>query len=180
MVWVSRSDSKSVLLMLDPSIGLPFLLPPLTMDGLRDRSGELRLTGIAGRHLAGVTDELTRTVFPRIVERKSAAGVARQRERPHAGHRQILVQDADRMVGDDVLRTGNRKSSNRNAAGERLELHDAERVGQAWKHEHVGARQMRSENAVVQHAEKLCVGELALELRFLRSGADDDLGAGQI
>src|ERR1700689_2263657 len=120
MVCVSRSDSKSVLLMLAPSIGLPFLLPPLAMDGLRDRSGELWLTGIAGRHLAGVTDELARTVFPRIVERKGAAGVARQRKRPHAGDRQIFVQDADWMVGYDVLWTGNRKSGNRNAAGERF------------------------------------------------------------
>src|SRR3984885_4560894 len=162
MVWVSRSDSKSVLLMLDPSIVLPFLLPPLAMGGLGDCSGELWLTGIAGRHLAGVTDELTRTIFPRIVERKGAADIARQRKRAHAGDRQILMQDADRMVGDDVLRTGDRKSSDRNATGERFELHDAERVGQAWKHEHVGARQMRSENAVVQHAEKFCVGEFSL------------------
>src|SRR6202171_1392945 len=167
MVWVSRSDSKSVLLMLDPSIGLPFILPPLAMDGLRDRSGELRLTGIAGRHLAGVPDELARAVFPRIVERKGAAGIARQRQRAHASDGQILVQDADRMIGDDVLRPGNRKSCDRNAAGERFELHDAERVGQAWKHEYVGARQVRSENAVVQHAEKFCVGEFSLELGFL-------------
>src|ERR1700689_1478440 len=109
MVCVSRSDSKSVLLMLAPSIGLPFLLPPLAMDGLRDRSGELRLTGIAGRHLAGVTDELTRTVFPRIVERKGAAGIARQRQRAHASDGQILAQDADRIVGDEVLWTRDRK-----------------------------------------------------------------------
>src|ERR1700722_17144799 len=159
MVWVSRSDSKSVLLMLDPAIVLPFLLPPLAMGDLGDCSGELRLTSIAGRHLAGVTDELTRAVFPRIVERKSAAGVARQCQRAHAGDRQILMQDADWMVGYDVLWTGNRKSGNRNAAGERFKLHDAERVGQARKHEHVRACQVRSENAVVQHAEKFCLGE---------------------
>src|SRR3984885_8755998 len=149
MVWVSRSDSKSVLLMLDPSIGLLFILPPLAMDGLRDRSGELRLTGIAGRHLAGVADELARAVFPRIVERKGAAGIARQRQRAHASDGQILVQDADRIVGDDVLRPGDRKSGDRNPAGERFELDDAERVGKAWKHEHIRACQVRRENAVV-------------------------------
>src|SRR5580704_6815835 len=113
MVWVSRSDSKSVPLMLDPSIGLLFILPPLAMDGLRDRSGELRLTGIAGRHFAGVADKLARAVFPGIVERKGAAGVARQRQRAHAGDGQILVQNADRMVGDDVLGPGDWKSRDR-------------------------------------------------------------------
>src|ERR1700724_4710190 len=102
MVWVSRSDSKSVLLMLDPSIGLLFILPPLAMDGLRDRFGELRRAGIAGRHLAGVADELPRAVFPGIIERKGTAGVARQRQRAHANDGQILMQDADRLGGDDV------------------------------------------------------------------------------
>src|SRR5216683_4226906 len=112
MVWVSRSDSKAVLLMLDPSIGLTRILPPLAVDGFRDRPCELRLTGIAACHLAGVADELAGAVFPRIVERKGAAGIARQRQRAHAGDGQILVQDADRIVGDDVLRTGDRKSGN--------------------------------------------------------------------
>src|SRR5271156_3733960 len=134
MVWVSRSDSKSVLLMLDPSISLIFVSPPLAVDGLGDRSGELRLAGISSRHLARMADELAGAIFPRIVERKSAAGIARQRQCAHASDGQILVQNADRIVGDDVLRPGNRKSGDRNAAGERFELHDAERVGQAWKH----------------------------------------------
>src|SRR5580704_9112650 len=178
MVWVSRSDSKSVLLMLDPSIVSLFILPSLATDGLGDCSGELRLAGIAGRHFAGVADELAGAVFPRMVERKGPAGVARQRQRAHASDRQILVQDADRMVGDDVLRPSDRKSGDRNAAGERLELHDTERIGEAWKHEYVGARQVRGENAVVQHAEKFRVGEFSLELGFLRSGTDNDLGAG--
>src|ERR1700730_1508346 len=163
MVWASRSDSKSALLMFDPSIVLLFILPPLAMDGLGDRCGELRRAGIAGRHFAGMADELARAALPRIVEREGAAGVARQRQRAHAGDRQILVQDADRTVGYDVLRAADRQSSAPNAAGERLELHDAERVGQAWKHERVGARQVRRENAVVQHAEKFCVGGLAVE-----------------
>src|SRR5580700_12081522 len=90
------------------------------------------------------------------------------------------MQDADRIVGDDVLRAGDRKSGDWNTAGERFELHDAERVGEAWKHEHVGTGQVRGENAVVQHAEKFCVGEFSPEFGFLGSGADDDLGAGQI
>ena len=39
---------------------------------------------------------------------------------------------------------------------------------------------MRGENAVVQLAEKFCRREAALELAFLRPGADDDFAAGQI
>src|ERR1700686_3959066 len=108
MVWASRSHSRTVF-MLDPSIGLPFILPPLAMDGLRDRSGNLSRAGIAACHLAGVADELARAVFPRIVERKGAAGVARQRQRAHASDGQILVQATDRVVGVDVLRSGDRK-----------------------------------------------------------------------
>src|ERR1700674_4980670 len=112
MVWVSRSHSNSVF-MLDPSI----VAPPLAMDGFRDRSGELWLAGIAGRHFAGVANELAGAVFPRIVERKGAAGIARQRQRAHASDRQILVQDADGIVCDDVLWAGDREGGNRDAAG---------------------------------------------------------------
>src|ERR1700692_4665575 len=119
--------------MLAPSVGLLFILPPLAVGSLRNRGGELRLAGIAGRDLAGVADELARAVFPRIVEREGAAGVARQCQRAHASDRQILMQDADRIVGDDVLGAGDRKSGDWNTAGEGFELHDAERVGEAWK-----------------------------------------------
>src|SRR5258708_34571639 len=81
MVWVSRSDSKAVLLMLDPSIGLTRILPPLAVDGFRDRPCELRLTGIAACHLAGVTDELAGPRFPPLSGPTNAARTTRQRRR---------------------------------------------------------------------------------------------------
>src|ERR1700692_648215 len=95
MVWASRSDSKSALLMLDPSIGLPLVLPPLAMGGLGDCSGKLRLAAIAVCHLAGVADELAGGVFPRIGGCTGGgggreAGPARPSRRPpnpRAGHR---------------------------------------------------------------------------------------------
>src|SRR5258708_39903542 len=109
MVWVSRSDSKAVLLMLDPSIGLTRILPPLAMDGFRDRPCELRLTGIAACHLAGVTDELAGAVFPPIVERKGAAGLAPHRPRAPTGDRPNLVQDPGPNVREAGLPAGGRE-----------------------------------------------------------------------
>ena len=134
----------------------------------------------ACRHLLDVPDELARAVFPGVSQRECAAGCARNPQRLEAGDAQIVVQHADRIVADDVLRPGDRKGGDRNAAGQRLELHDAERVGPARKHEDVGRRQMRGQGSVLQQAEKLGVREPPPQLGFLRAGADDDLGAGQI
>ena len=61
------------------------------------------------------------------------------------------------MVADDVLRSGDRKGGDGNAAGQRFELHDAERVGAAREHEDVRRRQMRGKNAVVQLTEEFGV-----------------------
>jgi len=92
----------------------------------------------------------------------------------------IVVQNADGMAGDHILRTGDRIGRDRNAARQCLELHDAERVGAARKHKDVGGGEMGRKNTVVEHAEEFRLGKFALELGFLRTGADDDLGARQI
>ena len=84
------------------------------------------------------------------------------------------------MVADDILRPGDRKGRDRDAARQRLELHDTERVGQARKYEDVGRRQMRGQGSVLQQPEKLGVREPPLQSRFLRAGADDDFRAGQV
>src|SRR5208283_4002458 len=97
-----------------------------------------------------------------------------------AGAAEVLVQNSDRVIADDVLRPGNGKSGDGNAARQRLELHDAERVGAARKHEHVRRREMAGKNAVLQSAKKFGIGKAAFELRLLRAGADDNPGAGQI
>ena len=58
---------------------------------------------------------------------------------------QVVVKHANRAIGDDVARAGDRERRDRHAAGERLELHDAERVGQARKDKHVRRRDVRGE-----------------------------------
>ena len=90
------------------------------------------------------------------------------------------MQNADRMTANDIAGPRHRKCRNGHAAGQRLELHDAESVGQTWKNEDVGRRKMRGENAVVELAEKLCGRKPAFEFGLLRAGADDDFGARQI
>ena len=94
--------------------------------------------------------------------------------------REIFVQNSDRVIADHVLRAGDGKGGDRNAARERLELHDAESVRAARKNENVRCRQMPGERSVFQRTEKFCVGKVLFELRLLRARADDDFGAGQI
>src|SRR5262249_10466822 len=115
-----------------------------------------------------------------ITQGEVTTGLARNPKRLHAGGAKVGVHDTDRMIADDVARTGDRKCCNGYAAGERLELHDAERVGQTWKNEDVGGGKMRGENAVVELAEKLGGGETALKLGLLRPGADHNFRARQI
>src|SRR5262249_52887624 len=90
------------------------------------------------------------------------------------------MQNADRMITNDVAGPGDRKCCNGYAAGERLELHDAECVGETRKNEDVGAREMCGEYPVVELAEKLRGRKAALELGLLRAGANDYFCAGQI
>src|SRR5215472_9756922 len=84
------------------------------------------------------------------------------------------------MIADHILGTSDRECGNGYAAGQRFKLHYPEGIGETWKHEHVGCRQMRGKNPVVELTEKFGGGEAALELGLLRAGADDDPGAGQI
>src|ERR1700737_4892188 len=53
-----------------------------------------------------ITDELARAVFPGALQREIPARLARHLERAQAGRSQILIQRADRMIGDDVLGPG--------------------------------------------------------------------------
>ena len=101
-------------------------------------------------------------------------------QRAQAGGAQIVVERADRMIGDDVQRAGHRKRRDRRAAGQRFQLHDAESVGQAREHEHVGGRQMRGQFRALLLAEEFCLRIAPLEFRALRAVADHDLGARQV
>ena len=86
-----------------------------------------------------VVDEGAGRGFPGMLGGEFEAGLRRNVQRGQAGRAQIVVQRADRRVADDVARAGDRKGRDRQAAGQRLQQHQAERIGLARKHEDVGA-----------------------------------------
>ena len=90
-------------------------------------------------------------------------------QRPHAGGAQVLVQHANGIAADDVTRPGDRIGRDRHAARQRFELHDAERVGPARKHEHVGAGEIGRQHLLVQQAQELGGGKTAAQLGLLRA-----------
>src|ERR1700722_16742981 len=104
MVTLSLSASKMVLMRFPPTCK-----PASAMCRFGDCRCDFGVARGARRDLMSVLDELTRAVLPRAAERKRAARLTRDRQRAHAGLVQILVQNPDRIAGDNVLRTGNRK-----------------------------------------------------------------------
>jgi hypothetical protein len=125
-------------------------------------------------------DELQRASFPRLGKRKRTAGGARNRQRLEAGRFEILVKHADRIVANDVPRSRDGIRGNRNAAGQRFELNDAERVGSAREHEYVCRCKMCGQGFPFQLTEKVGVRKAALQFARLRPLTNDDLRAGQI
>src|SRR6516225_8867742 len=150
------------------------------MNSRLQRGSDRIFAGRGDRDLAGMGDELMRAVLPRIPQGKFATGLARNPQRLHASGAQLGMQNADRMIPNDIAGPRHWKCRNWHAAGERLELHDAESVGQTWKNEDIGCSKVRGENAVVELAEKLGARKPALEFGLLRPSADDDFGARQI
>src|SRR2546430_4651339 len=112
-----------------------------------------------------IADELPRAVLPGAFQRKGTAGLARHGQRTQTGGAQIVVQRTDRMIGDHVERAGDGECRNRRTAGKRLELHDAEGIGEARKYEHVGGGDMRGQVLAGLFAEEFYRRESALELR---------------
>src|SRR5262245_7361816 len=123
-----------------------------------------------------MADELPSARLPGTFERKRATRCPRHREGLHAGGAKIMVERADRMIADDVAWPGDRERGDRHAASERLELHDAERVGQAREDKDVGGCDMRRKLGALAQAQELGVRESLLQLLLLRSVADDHLG----
>ena len=100
---------------------------------------------------------------------------------PRQATRRSSFSDADRVVRDHVLRPGDGIGRDRHAAGQRLELHDAERVGQARKDEHIrrgddGRRQL----AVSSRPRNFTSGKRRRSSASCGPVADHHLGAGQI
>ena len=59
-------------------------------------------------------------------------------QRAQAGGAQVLVQHAGLRIADDIARTGHRIRRHRQPAGHGLQQHQAEGIGLAREHEHVG------------------------------------------
>ena len=117
---------------------------------------------------------------PRAAEREVAACLARKLQRAKAGHTQILVQHADHTAADDIAWAHHGVRRNRHAAGERLELNDAERVGPARKYEHVRRCHQTGELSAFAQAEERHIRESPSQICLLRPLADHDFRARQI
>jgi len=125
-------------------------------------------------------DELQCASFPGLGKRKCTAGRARNRQCLEAGRSEILAEHADRIAANHVLWSWDGVRSNRNAAGQRFELNDAECVGSARENEYVRRRKVCGQGFSLQLAEKVGVRKTALQLARLRPVANDNLRAGQI
>src|SRR5215475_5476122 len=158
----------------------PLLPSSSAARGRRHHHSRVGFAISAGGHFLDMPDELTRAVFPGAVERERATRRARNSKRLDTGHAQVFVQNSDRIAAHDVLRPRDREGGDRNAAGQRFELHHAERVGAAREHEDIGRREMRGQGAILQQSEELRVRKAPLQRRLLWAGADDDLRAGKI
>ena len=101
-------------------------------------------------------------------------------ERAHAGAAQVRIQGANRVIGDHVERTRHREGRDRRAARQRLELNDAESVGEAREYKDIRRCDMRGQILPGFFAEEFRSGIAMLQHRLLRTVADHDLGAGQI
>jgi hypothetical protein len=96
------------------------------------------------------------------------------------GRAEIGAEHRHRCVADHVARTGDRKRGDGHAAGQRLQQHQAERIGHARENEHVGHRIDVGQRLAEQFAEENRTGKVPLQRRALRPVADDDLRAGKI
>src|SRR6476660_936077 len=134
----------------------------------------------AGRDLLDVSDELAGAAFPGVSQCERSACGAGNTQRLDAGDAQVLMQHTHRIASDDIVRPGDREGRNRNAAGKRFKLHDAERVRQAREYEDVSRCEMCGQGSILQKPEEPGIRETAFQLRFLRAFADDDLRAGQV
>src|SRR4029077_10245364 len=76
--------------------------------------------------------------------------------------------------------TGDRKSGNRQAAGQRLQQDETKGVGLAREYENIGRRIDFRQFLAVPRTEKNRIRKFPLQRRTGRTVADHELGAGQI
>ena len=110
----------------------------------------------AGRNATHMVEELRRARAPRELQRMLPTGLPRTvSSASRQALPQIVVEHANRRIADHVLGSRHRKGGNGHAARQRFELDDAEGVGPARKHEHVGSGHVRGQVLPAQRAEEL-------------------------
>ena len=127
-----------------------------------------------------ILDELTRRVLPAEGERMRPRSARIELERPKRRMPQILAQYARLRVGQHVFRPADRVGRNRNAARQRFEQHETERIGKAWKDKDIGRGVGLGQTLAFARAREHGVRIKPLELFGLRTSTDQDLAAWQI
>src|SRR4029450_8244445 len=79
-----------------------------------------------------------------------------------------------------ISRSAYRVGGYGHARGKRLEQNEAERIGEAREHEHIGRSVSLSELLAVLRSGKQCVGVEGRKLCGLRSAADQHLASGKV
>ena len=98
-------------------------------------------------------------------QREVAAVLARTFQRAQAGARRSSSSTPTGASPITSRGAGDRKGRDRHAARQRLQQHQAERVGPARKHEHVGGGIDFGQRLAVAAAEKHRIGKLPLQRR---------------
>ncbi|MNV23592.1 hypothetical protein D3C71_1146130 [compost metagenome] len=103
-----------------------------------------------------------------------------QRQRGAAGLGQVVVQAAGNALVHHRQRRLAAKRRHGRAASHRLQHHQAERVGQAGKHEHIGRGVERWQRVVLLHAQEDRIGKALFQPRLVRARPHHHLAARQV
>ena len=111
-----------------------------------------------------VVDELFGRNFPAVTERMRPDCVAIKRQRMDKRGPEIPIHDANTWLGEHIDGAAGREGGDRQTAGQGFEQDEAEGVGEARKHEHIGGREMRGQRSSLQQAQVLGVGKIAAQI----------------
>ena len=127
-----------------------------------------------------VCQEFFRAFLPSAAKSEVAAGRAGNAERTECRRAQVRVENADRLLADDVQGPRHRKACHRKAARKRLEEHDPVGIGPAREHEDVSRRIDAGEAFAGPRTKEDGLAVARREVRAMRAIADDDFRPGQI
>ena len=162
-------------------VGITALLGAKSRAALRGNQGRNRLTLDQQRARAlQVAEKAARALVPCHGLGVGPACGPRQCQTAETGGLKIFVENSNRRVGDHVAGRVDREARDRQAARQRLEQNQAERIGAAGKHEHVRARVDAGELLALAGAEE---GRRRIALRQFLPGRPvphHDLAARQV